>query len=126
MFEGKTVAKTKCMGCESTTSVEEAFIFLSLEIERCTSLTDALHHKFLAAEVLKGENKFLCAKCGTYQVAEKTCSFKRLPQILIIQLKRFKYVQSQQRFVRLDYRVQFPLEIRIGSDEVLFLGQTSG
>ena len=93
-------------------------MFLSLEVERCTSLTDALHHKFLATEVLKGENKFSCESCLTYQEADKTFAFKKLPPILIIQLKRFKYIASQQKFVRLDYRVQFPSEIRIESNEV--------
>ena len=91
---------------------------LSLEIERCTSLTDALHHKFLATEILKGENKFLCESCLSLQEAEKTFAFKKLPPVLIIQFKRFKYVMDKQKFVRLDFRVQFPFEIRIESNEV--------
>ena len=114
-FEGKTLATTKCMYCEKVTSVEEAFMFLSLEIERCTSLTDAINHKFLAIENLNHDNKFFCKDCATYQEAEKMCSFKKLPVILIIQFKRFRYEAHQ--FRKLDYQIQFPFEIRIPSSQ---------
>ena len=117
LFEGKTIVKTECIYCEKVTSTEEAFMFLSLEIEKHTSLTDALHHKFLAIETLNKDNKFYCENCVTYQEAEKACSFKKLPTILVIQFKRFKYVKERNQFVKLDYRIQFPFEIRLPSTQ---------
>jgi ubiquitin C-terminal hydrolase len=116
-FEGRTLASTKCMYCEKVSSVEEAFMFLSLEIERCTSLTDAIHNKFLAIENLNCDNKFFCENCATYQEAEKIYSFKKLPMILIIQFKRFRYIQEARQFRKLDYQIQFPFEIRIPSSQ---------
>eukprot|EP00826_Nyctotherus_ovalis_P057653 TRINITY_DN7891_c0_g1_i2.p1 TRINITY_DN7891_c0_g1~~TRINITY_DN7891_c0_g1_i2.p1 ORF type:complete len:292 (-),score=61.38 TRINITY_DN7891_c0_g1_i2:77-952(-) len=116
-FEGKTVASTKCLCCEKMTAVEEVFMFISLEIERCTSLTDALHNKFLAIENLNRENKFFCENCTTYQEAEKMYSFRKLPTILIVQFKRFRYIQGANQFRKLDYQIQFPFEIRIPSSQ---------
>ena len=38
---------------------------------------------------------------------------KKLPQILALHLKRFKYVEQLQRFTKLSYRVVFPFELRL-------------
>lgn len=38
---------------------------------------------------------------------------KKLPQILALHLKRFKYTEQLKRFTKLSYRVVFPLELRL-------------
>ncbi len=38
---------------------------------------------------------------------------KKLPQILALHLKRFKYVEQLNRYTKLSYRVLFPLELRL-------------
>lgn len=38
---------------------------------------------------------------------------KKLPQILALHLKRFKYMEQMNRFTKLSYRVVFPLELRL-------------
>ena len=38
---------------------------------------------------------------------------KKLPNVLALHLKRFKYEESVQRYVKLAYRVAFPLELRL-------------
>lgn len=38
---------------------------------------------------------------------------KRLPNVLALHLKRFKYQEEAQRFIKLTYRVVFPLELRL-------------
>jgi len=38
---------------------------------------------------------------------------KKLPNILALHLKRFKYQEDVQRFMKLGYRVVFPLELRL-------------
>lgn len=38
---------------------------------------------------------------------------KRLPNILALHLKRFKYQESLGRYTKLFYRVPFPLELRL-------------
>lgn len=38
---------------------------------------------------------------------------KKLPQMLALHLKRFKYVEQMNRHTKLSYRVLFPLELRL-------------
>ena len=38
---------------------------------------------------------------------------KKLPQILALHLKRFKYMEQLNRYTKLSYRVVFPLELRL-------------
>ena len=38
---------------------------------------------------------------------------KRLPNVLALHLKRFKYVEQLQRFKKLSYRIAFPLELKL-------------
>lgn len=38
---------------------------------------------------------------------------KKLPKILALHLKRFKYMEQLQRYAKLSYRVVFPFELRL-------------
>lgn len=38
---------------------------------------------------------------------------KKLPNLLAVHLKRFKYHEQIQRYVKLSHRVVFPLELRL-------------
>ena len=38
---------------------------------------------------------------------------QQLPNILSLHLKRFKYQEALQKYVKLSYRVSFPLELRL-------------
>lgn len=38
---------------------------------------------------------------------------KKLPHVLALHLKRFKFQERTQRYVKLSYRVVFPLELRL-------------
>lgn len=49
---------------------------------------------------------------NTKQEAEKKIRLKRLPRVLTLHLKRFKYVESLDSFSKLSHRVVFPLELR--------------
>lgn len=46
---------------------------------------------------------------------------KRAPNILALHLKRFKYQEAVGRYVKLAYRVVFPLQLRLfnTSDDVI-------
>lgn len=38
---------------------------------------------------------------------------KKLPMILALHLKRFKYVEQYNRHIKVSHRVVFPLELRL-------------
>jgi ubiquitin C-terminal hydrolase len=112
LFEGIMTNETRCLTCETVTSRDECFLDLSLDIERNSSVTACLR-QFSAREMLCARNKFFCDTCSGLQEAEKRMKIKKLPNVLALHLKRFKYEESVQRFVKLAYRVVFPMQLRL-------------
>ena len=112
LFQGVLTSETRCLSCETVTNRDEAFLDLSIDISDHTSVTYCLK-QFAASEMLRHRNKFHCDQCASLQEAEKRMKIKRLPKILALHLKRFKYQEKLQRYVKLAYRVVFPLELRV-------------
>ncbi|SPO39510.1 related to deubiquitinating enzyme ubh1 [Pseudozyma flocculosa] len=112
LFEGVLTNETRCLTCETVTSRDEAFLDLSIDIEQNTSVSSCLR-QFSASEMLRSRNKFFCDSCSGLQEAEKRMKIRKLPNVLALHLKRFKYEESIQRYVKLAYRVAFPLELRL-------------
>jgi len=108
---------------------------LSIDIEQHTSVTSCLR-QFSASEMLCQKNKFFCDSCCGLQEAEKRSALsirltwhitdkprmkiKRLPNVLALHLKRFKYQENLGRYTKLFYRVPFPTQLKLPntSDDV--------
>lgn len=112
LFEGVLTNETRCLTCETVTSRDECFLDLSIDIEKNSSVTSCLR-QFSASEMLRSRNKFFCDSCSGLQEAEKRMKIKKLPNVLALHLKRFKYEETVQRYVKLAYRVVFPQELRL-------------
>lgn len=63
---------------------------LELNVQRMGSLEESIGNYFQPEE-LCGENQYLCARCSRKTDAERAVVLKRLPQILMFQLKRFVF-----------------------------------
>ncbi|XP_062440791.1 ubiquitin carboxyl-terminal hydrolase 12-like isoform X2 [Rhea pennata] len=94
------------------TSKDEDFLDLSVDVEQNTSITHCLRG-FSNTETLCSEYKYYCEQCRSKQEAQKRMRVKKLPMILALHLKRFKYMDQLHRYTKLSYRVVFPLELRL-------------
>ncbi|KAF8314534.1 cysteine proteinase, partial [Clavulina sp. PMI_390] len=112
LFEGTLTNETRCLTCETVSSRDESFLDLSIDIEQNSSVTACLR-QFSASEMLCQKNKFFCDSCCSLQEAEKRMKIKVLPNVLALHLKRFKLLPAEDRYVKLAYRVAFPLELRL-------------
>lgn len=112
IFQGYLVNQMKCLCCENVSVRRETFLDLSVDIERHTLIAACLR-AFESTELLRSGNKFFCDMCGCLQEAEKRLRIYQLPSVLMLHLKRFKYVERLGRSCRLPYRVVFPLQLRI-------------
>ncbi|KAF7791107.1 hypothetical protein EIP86_002068 [Pleurotus ostreatoroseus] len=112
LFEGVLTSETRCLTCETVSSRDESFLDLSIDIEQNSSVTACLR-QFSASEMLCQKNKFFCDSCCDLQEAEKRMKIKKLPNILALHLKRFKYQEDLERYIKLTYRVAFPFELRL-------------
>ncbi|RCI11268.1 hypothetical protein L249_7229 [Ophiocordyceps polyrhachis-furcata BCC 54312] len=112
IFEGVLTSETKCLTCETASQRDETFLDLSIDLEEHSSVTSCLR-KFSAEEMLCERNKFHCDHCGGLQEAEKRMKVKRLPRVLTLHLKRFKYTEDYSRLQKLFHRVVYPYHLRM-------------
>ncbi|OJJ49301.1 hypothetical protein ASPZODRAFT_1450822 [Penicilliopsis zonata CBS 506.65] len=112
LFEGTLTSETQCLTCENVSQRDEIFLDLSVDLEQHSSVTSCLR-KFSAEEMLCERNKFHCDNCGGLQEAEKRMKIKRLPRVLALHLKRFKYTEDLQRLQKLFHRVVYPYHLRL-------------
>ena len=112
LFEGLLTSETKCLTCETISRRDEVFLDLSIDLDKHASVTSCLRN-FSASEMLCERNKFHCDCCGGLQEAEKRMKIKRLPRILALHLKRFKYSEDLGRHQKLFHRVVYPYYLRL-------------
>ncbi|KAF4089113.1 hypothetical protein AMELA_G00062700 [Ameiurus melas] len=112
IFQGTLTNETRCLNCEAVSSKDEDFLDLSVDVEQNTSITHCLRG-FSNTETLCSEYKYYCEQCLSKQEAQKRMRVKKLPMILALHLKRFKYMDQLHRYTKLSYRVVFPLELRL-------------
>ncbi|KAK0731267.1 hypothetical protein B0H67DRAFT_66527 [Lasiosphaeris hirsuta] len=112
IFEGVLTSETKCLTCETASQRDETFLDLSIDLEEHSSVTSCLQ-KFSAEEMLCERNKFHCDHCGGLQEAEKRMKIKKLPKVLALHLKRFKYTEDYSRLQKLFHRVVYPYQLRM-------------
>lgn len=112
LFEGNLTSETRCLTCENISQRDEVFLDLSVDLEQHSSVTSCLN-RFSEEEMLCEKNKFHCDRCGGLQEAEKRMKIKRLPRILALHLKRFKYTEDMQRLQKLFHRVVYPYYLRL-------------
>uniref|UniRef100_L7IZT3 ubiquitinyl hydrolase 1 n=1 Tax=Pyricularia oryzae (strain P131) TaxID=1143193 RepID=L7IZT3_PYRO1 len=112
IFEGLLTSETRCLTCETASQRDETFLDLSIDLDEHSSVTSCLR-KFSAEEMLCERNKFHCDHCGGLQEAEKRMKIKRLPKVLALHLKRFKYTEDYSRLQKLFHRVVYPYHLRM-------------
>jgi len=91
LFTGLFYSKIECKVCGKRSDTFEPFTNLQIETQNSgnSTLQDSLKH-FSFQEQLYGDNQYNCSLCNKKTDAEKTLYIWEPPEILIIQLKRFK------------------------------------
>ena len=112
LFEGTLTSETRCLTCENVSQRDEPFLDLSVDLDQHTSVTSCLR-RFSEEEMLCERNKFHCDNCGGLQEAEKRMKIKRLPKVLTLHLKRFKYTEDFGRLQKLFHKVVYPYHLRL-------------
>ncbi|KAH8590918.1 hypothetical protein B0O99DRAFT_520500 [Bisporella sp. PMI_857] len=113
-FYGKLLSTKTCLNCKDVNTSVESFLDLSLGLE-ALSKKASLKTKFTLQQCLKKYFEpegceYTCHNCETLE-AEKQLSIKSLPNVLCIQLKRFK--QSDGTQSKVDTKVSFPLKLEM-------------
>lgn len=77
--------------CRNISESFDPFTMLSVELDGNKQVTlEECLQKFTEGEYLKGDEKYYCTECKQYVDAIRTIKIWKIPQVLIIQLKRFE------------------------------------
>lgn len=122
LFGGQLQSTVHCQKCKGNFTMYEPFWDLSLPIVKegkggigawlsgkkdPTSIQDCLQ-AFTSDELLQGDESFKCEKCGEKTEATKRLRIYRLPKVLLLHIKRFKYSGSSRE--KLTNNVSFPVK----------------
>ena len=113
-FQGQFKSTIRCQTCSHQSSQCEPFFELSLPLPACAGRTEieACLKEFEKSERLTGNESFHCSNCDCKQDAVKTITISKLPQILVIHLKRFYYSQGDVA-CKLTKKVEFGSNLEI-------------
>ncbi|KAH8830323.1 cysteine proteinase [Flagelloscypha sp. PMI_526] len=88
IFGGQLRSRVHCQSCGHNSDTFDTTLDLSVDVHGCETLEAALR-KFVAADYLKGDDKYKCEKCKKHVNAEKRFTVHQAPNALTIHLKRF-------------------------------------
>lgn len=125
MMMGELIKNINCHNCKKVSNrlqqdnvIREPFLELQVDIKENSSLQNCIR-EMLKGEELKDDCKFDCNFCKERSNATSTYSFlislalKKLPEILIVQLKRFKYDEKNNQIKKLDCHTPFSQFLRL-------------
>jgi len=91
---------------------EEPFYSISIEIKHKKNIYEALDY-YIKGETLEGDNKYFCEQYNRKIKALKRCLIKKLPNTLILTLKRFEFDYNLMQKVKINDFFEFPKVINM-------------
>lgn len=110
-FCGQLMSKITCKTCKHASLAFDNYWDLSLSFTRGLGMLDSTELERMIEHFLKEEqleDLFTCEKCKTPRKSTKKFAIWRIPQILVIHLKRFHYGKYKREKIR--QNVIFPVE----------------
>ena len=111
-FGGLFCNELICKGCPHHYEREEPYLAINLNIKNKKNIKDSLD-SFIHGEVLEGENAYLCETCNLKVKTVKKVSIKKLPNYLILVLKRFEYDFDRGMKIKMNDYCEFPMELNM-------------
>ncbi|KAF1801412.1 hypothetical protein V8B55DRAFT_1565843 [Mucor lusitanicus] len=96
LFQGQYRSRLTCLTCQATSTTYNSFMSLSLPIPAkrsgpaSVSIYQCLDY-FVKEEILDHDDAWQCPKCKTLRRASKSLTLSKLPDVLLIHLKRFSF-----------------------------------
>ena len=113
IFDGKMTTDVKCTNCHKKSTKEDVFRYLQLEIPKSKNrseikLEDCID-KFLQSQLIDDKP---CKDCENSMKAKKDIRISQVPEVLIIQLKRFSHDGRWQ--TKVHKNIHYPKQLDMG------------
>jgi ubiquitin carboxyl-terminal hydrolase 9/24 len=96
--------------CDCYNETTQPFLNIEADVRNNDNLQESLD-QMCQGDELSGENAYHCAKHDMKVTALKRTCIKRLPNTMVVQLKRFEHDWENDRPVKINDRFEFPLMI---------------
>ena len=109
VFSGKTCSSVKCENCKNISNRFEDFYNLTLEVKNITTLKDSLQ-KLNVPEII---SDFKCSNCDQKVTINKITSLNKLPNVLVVHLKRFYLDYETCHTKKVNSKFEFPRNLNL-------------
>ena len=109
-FGIKALDELKFVDCNHKRYNEFFYNNIQLEVKGFNNLDSSMKNYF-KTEIMDGENKINCEECHMKRTCHKRQIFKSLPNILVINLKRFEFDYNTMLKSKLNNYFEFPFEL---------------
>ncbi|XP_030752541.1 ubiquitin carboxyl-terminal hydrolase 1 isoform X2 [Sitophilus oryzae] len=116
-FEGVSIHRTKCLECEEISELKEPFLEIQVPVNAKDEdfLSNCPENSIfgtvcVSSEKLCDQNKYFCEICNRYNEASRMVVYEKLPNTMVLHLKRF--TTSSSGVAKVNSFVPTPLEIR--------------
>ena len=104
VFAGTTCSSVTCENCKHTSNRFEDFYNLTLEVKNITNLNDSLQ-KLSVPEII---DDFKCSNCNEKVTIKKVTALNKLPNVLVVHLKRFYLNYETCQTQKINSKFEFP------------------
>ncbi|OAD78001.1 hypothetical protein PHYBLDRAFT_122719 [Phycomyces blakesleeanus NRRL 1555(-)] len=110
IFQGQFKSRLTCNACNKVSVTFDPYMYLSLPIpvEKKKLTLNSCLDEFTKEEELSEEDLWYCPQCKAHQRATKKFDLWRLPEIMVIHLKRFSQTRTWRD--KIDELIDFPTE----------------
>jgi ubiquitin carboxyl-terminal hydrolase 9/24 len=112
IFNGTYNNQMICIDCPHKSERIEEFITVTLQVKNKHSLQESLD-SFIEGEILQGDNAYYCDKCERKVTCRRRTCIQKLPNIMIVALKRFEIDYNTMQHSKINERVEFPIELKM-------------
>ena len=104
IFTGKTCSSVICEKCHTVSNRFEDFYNLTLEVKNINSLYESLQKLIIPEKI----EQFNCEVCKEKVTISKRTSLAKLPNVLIVHLKRFYMDYEIEQTQKINSKFEFP------------------
>ena len=104
VFAGKSCSSVTCENCKYVSNRFEDFYNLTVEVKNFNNLNDSLQ-KINVPEII---DEFKCSNCNQKVTIKKVTALNKLPNVLIVQLKRFSLNYDTGNTQKVNSKFEFP------------------
>ncbi|XP_078266935.1 uncharacterized protein LOC144599649 isoform X3 [Rhinoraja longicauda] len=123
IYQVTMVHSIMCSKCKEPLDNEN--LFLDIPLSMCSANTfvkfkcmEESLGAFLSVETMEGDNKCYCDVCGEKTESTSRYYFKKLPQILTFQLKRFEFDYNYMQYRKIKDCINLPSDLKFKKSQV--------